>query len=130
MSVEVKRRITKQRKLVLETLRANPVHPTAEYIYNQLKIDHPGISLGTVYRNLNVLYELGEISIVPGNFQCDHFDGVAEPHYHFICNKCGQIFDLDMPYIPSIDSVAQDTSNFTIDSHNIIFSGCCKDCKE
>ena len=128
MSVKVSRRITKQRQLVFNTLVNNPVHPTADYIYNQLKPDYPEISLGTVYRNLSVLYEQGKISIVPGNFQSDRFDGVPEPHYHFICNSCGEIFDMDIPYIDVLDDKAKNSLGFKVESHNLTFNGYCQNC--
>jgi len=132
MSVKVisGRRTTKQRQLVLETLKNNTVHPTAEFIYNKLKAEYPEISLGTVYRNLSVLHEQGEISIVPGNFQRDHFDANASPHYHFVCNICESIFDMDMPYKKDLDCEAKTNDAFEIESHHTIFFGHCRNCKE
>ena len=88
-------RYSKQRNLVLNILRENPVHPTAEWIFAKAKEEMPGIGVATVYRNLNALVEAGEIERIPGIDGVDRFDGNRMPHYHMKCNECGMLFDLE-----------------------------------
>ncbi len=88
-------RYSKQRNLVLNILRENPVHPTAEWIFEKAREEMPGIGVATVYRNLNALVEAGEIERIPGIDGVDRFDGNHMPHYHMKCNQCGKLFDLE-----------------------------------
>lgn len=124
----VTRRLTKQRKLVFDTLMNTKKHPTAEEIYSTLKEEHPEISLGTVYRNLNVLCEQGQVQKIAGEFSCDRFDAMVAPHYHFYCEECGGLFDLDIPYESPMDEKIQNQYHHQVKSHSMIFCGTCCDC--
>ncbi len=88
-------RYSRQRELILEALTANPTHPTADWIYSRLKPEHPALSMGTVYRNLNFLVEQGLVRklSVPG--EADRFDAQPPGHMHFHCRQCGQLYDLE-----------------------------------
>ncbi len=88
-------RYSKQRNLILTILRENPVHPTAEWIFQKAKEVMPGIGIATVYRNLNALVEAGEIDRIPGINGVDRFDGNHMPHYHLKCRCCGTLYDLE-----------------------------------
>ena len=88
-------RYSKQRNLVLNILRENPIHPTAEWIFEKAKEEMPGIGVATVYRNLNALVEVGEIKRIPGVDGVDRFDGNHETHYHMKCKACGNLLDLE-----------------------------------
>ena len=94
--MEKLRRFSRQRQMVLDVVKNRTKHPTADKVYEILKKDHPEISLGTVYRNLNLLAEMGEISRVETSSVKDHFDGNQHPHAHFVCRKCGGVFDLNL----------------------------------
>lgn len=126
----VNRRLTKQRKLVLDTLCSTTKHPTAEEIYNLLKEEHPEISLGTVYRNLNVLCEQGLVQKIAGEFSCDRFDATVTPHYHFYCEECGNLYDLEIPYAEELDQKIQGQYKHQVESHSMTFRGTCADCAE
>jgi Fe2+ or Zn2+ uptake regulation protein len=126
--MNISRRFTRQRKVILDTLKATDTHPTAEDVYNRLKKDYPDLSLGTVYRNLNVLCELGEITRVDGNFPSDRFDGNNFPHYHLYCNSCKGILDLPITYASEIDENVRREAKCEIFSHSILFSGICASC--
>ena len=89
-----KTRYSKQRELIYENLKARCDHPTAEAIYSDLKKDNPGLSLGTVYRNLNFLADAKMIRKLDVGQTIVHFDGDISDHYHFICNECNQVFDI------------------------------------
>ena len=80
---------SKQRDAILSFLATRYDHPTAETVYLNIKEEFPNISLGTVYRNLNLLSEIGEIQKISSGVGPDRFDGNPAPHYHFLCKKCG-----------------------------------------
>ena len=123
------RRDTRQRKLVLDVAQRFKIHPTAEEVYQLVQKEHPSISLGTVYRNLNVLVEQGELVRinVPGS---DRFDSRTDPHYHMICRRCGRVFDVEERYMPRIHEQAGKHSVHRIEGHTILFQGICADCQE
>ena len=79
---------SRQREIILETLKKNVVHPTAEYLYGILQEKAPNISLATLYRNLNQLAENGIIKKIDGLEAPSHFDHNTHEHFHFICDKC------------------------------------------
>ncbi|MBI3600601.1 MAG: transcriptional repressor, partial [Nitrospinae bacterium] len=85
------RKYSMQREVILNILRSTKSHPTADWVYEQARRLIPGISLGTVYRNLKILKEDGTISELSfANTFC-RYDGNAEPHYHFTCEKCKRV---------------------------------------
>ena len=87
-------------------------------------------SLGTVYRNLNLLADIGEALRIPTPAGGDRFDGRCEPHYHVVCTNCGKVFDLEMDdsYIQKINEDANACFDGIIESHNTLFHGLCADC--
>jgi Fur family peroxide stress response transcriptional regulator len=105
-------------------------HPTAETVYISIKDEFPNISLGTVYRNLSLLSDLGEIQKIPVSGGADRFDGNPAPHYHFSCRKCGCVMDLDLPLQEQLNELAEQSFSGTIESHTILFSGICPHCKK
>ncbi len=120
---------SKQRECIKKYLETHRTHPTAETVYLDIKQDFPNISLGTVYRNLNLLADMGEISrISPGNGP-DHYDGDSTPHYHFICQKCGKVMDIEMPHQTQLDELASTHFDGAITSHVTHFFGLCPECK-
>lgn len=122
-------RNTTQRALVLETVKDLRCHATADEVYDNIVKKLPNISRGTVYRNLNLLSEMGEIRKVEMTIGADRFDHVCNEHYHAICLKCGRVFDVEMKYINDLDKNIKDTHGFEIKSHDIIFKGICHECK-
>jgi Fur family peroxide stress response transcriptional regulator len=105
-------------------------HPTAENVYTSIKDEFPNISLGTVYRNLSLLSELGEIQKITVNGGADRFDGNPAPHYHFFCRKCGCVMDLPLSVREDLNILAAENFPGIIESHTILFTGVCPDCKE
>jgi Fur family ferric uptake transcriptional regulator len=89
------RRMTSQRKAVLEAVIAHGNHPTADDVFYLVKRRLPGISLSTVYRNLGVLAEQGEISAVRGPCSELHYDHNAHHHGHVYCEVCGSVTDVE-----------------------------------
>lgn len=118
---------SKQREAILKELCSRCDHPTADELYTQLRKELPSISLGTVYRNLSLLNNEGLIrKLACGT--ADHFDGNPNPHYHFCCNHCGRVYDLDMPVHSDLEAEAAKHTDFTIESHSLIFYGKCRNC--
>ena len=124
-------RLTRQKTAILETLRSVESHPTAEWIYQECRKKVPGLSLGTVYRNLNQLRDNGEITeLTFGNGQ-SRFDGRKDKdkHYHFFCTQCEKLVDLHLPLIKTIESKAKSVADCMITGHRLEFHGICSDCK-
>lgn len=87
-------RYSKKREAILAAIRETDCHPSAEWVYQQLRPLHPDLSLGTVYRNLDFFRERGLVQSVGVIRGQERFDGITVPHSHFICNCCGSILDL------------------------------------
>ncbi|MBQ3583863.1 MAG: transcriptional repressor [Lachnospiraceae bacterium] len=119
---------SKQRDAIVEYLMSRKDHPTADKIYHAIREDFPNISLGTVYRNLTLLAELGMIQKVSCGDSSEHFDGNPMPHNHFICTNCGNVIDLEMENIDFVDTLAAKHFNGTVTGHNIYFQGICENC--
>lgn len=119
---------SRQREAIKNFLMTRKDHPTAETVYFHVKEDFPNISLGTVYRNLGLLADLGEIQKIPAKDGGDRFDGNAEPHYHFFCTECGCVMDLDMEPMKEIDALADKSFSGVIEGHTAEFYGKCPDC--
>ena len=124
------KRNTIQRTLVFETVNKLQNHATADEIYDAIISEHPNISRATVYRNLNLLSEMGEIRKleIPGG--PDRFDHCVDNHCHVKCERCGRLFDVDMDYISGLESNIRDTRGFDFTGYDIIFRGICHDCKK
>lgn len=120
---------SKQREAIVAFLMTRKDHPNADTIYMDIKKEFPNISLGTVYRNLSLLSDRGEILKLTYEGGADRYDGNVDPHYHFICQECGEIIDMDME---SIDQKVRDIAgeNFPgqINQSVIYFKGICKNC--
>lgn len=119
---------SRQREAIRSFLMSRRDHPTAETVYENVRLMYPRISLGTVYRNLTLLVECGEAVKLTSTDGLDHFDGNTSPHYHFICNKCHRISDMDFPRMDFINEAAGKTFTGRIDGHVTYFYGVCSEC--
>jgi len=90
--------------------------------------ENPNISLGTVYRNLTLLADIGEIQRLRLGDGVDHFDADTSPHYHFVCTQCGSVIDLEMESIEQINDIAGMNFNGQIAGHVTYFYGTCEEC--
>ncbi len=122
-------RKSKQKEVILKVLKGNNSHPTAEGIYGQVKRKIPHISLGTVYRNLRLLKQGGDIVELDIAGTLSRFDGNTRPHYHFRCEQCERIFDADEPVDKAIDSRVAQRTGFTVTHHRLEFRGVCCHCR-
>lgn len=126
------RRNSKQRTLVLDVLKASHEHPNAEEVYLAVKQHLPDISLGTVYRNLNLLEEMGQIIRIQTGIGGDRFDAVTRMHPHLICTECGGVSDLDCQIDKETELLRQalQTSGAQIQDVQIRAWGICGRCRE
>ena len=121
---------SKQREMIKDFLMSRHDHPTADVVYMNVRQQNPNISLGTVYRNLTLLADLGEIQRLRLGDGVDHFDADISRHYHFICNHCGCVKDIELPYSNAMDQQASETFDGVIMRHNLLFEGLCKECAQ
>ncbi len=121
---------SKQREIIHKTLENNVIHPTAEQLYEILQKDEPTISLGTVYRNLNKLADNGIVKKIDGLETASHFDHNTHAHYHFICNKCKQVYDVPAEVAPDLVTQTETKTGFVLQGHDINFNGICRTCIE
>lgn len=122
------RRHSRQREQIKTFLKTRKDHPTADTVYKNVRNQIPRISLGTVYRNLTLLAEDGEISRLSVGGGIDRFDADTSPHYHFVCQKCGQVQDLQMDSIENITDIASKNFQGHIAGHVTYFYGVCCSC--
>jgi Fur family peroxide stress response transcriptional regulator len=119
---------SKQREKILELLRSTGSHPTASWLYDRLKKEFPDLSMGTVYRNLNILIEQGLVRKIEFGSTFDRYDANINPHYHFICERCGAIIDLNLPMYEEINKRVEETTSLKAKRHRIEFFGLCDNC--
>lgn len=119
---------TIQRSLVLKTVKELQFHATADEVYDTIVKKHSDISRGTVYRNLNLLSDIGEIRKLEMPSGADRFDHICHEHYHTRCIKCGRVFDVEMDFIADLETNIKDTHGFKFTGHDIIFKGICPEC--
>ena len=123
------RRNTIQRSLVLEAVNKLHCHASADEVYKEIIKEHPRISRATVYRNLNLLSQMGEIRRleIPGGPDC--FDHRCHNHCHVKCALCGHVFDVDMDFVGGLESGIRDAHGFDFTGYDILFHGICPECK-
>lgn len=119
---------SRQREAIVNILKNTTCHPTAQYVYDEVRKSIPNISLGTVYRNLSNLKEEGKILAFKAVNGTEHFDGNIMPHSHFCCGKCFSIFDLFKLNYSSIESELFEELNQNIKLNNSLFYGVCENC--
>ncbi|MEW5794743.1 MAG: transcriptional repressor [Candidatus Zixiibacteriota bacterium] len=122
------RRNTLQRKIILEEVRGSLEHPTAAEVHAEVRKRIPHISLGTVYRNLDLLSQEGLIRKLEPNGREARFDGILTPHYHLRCRVCGRIEDVLDPVTVRVDGGIDEPSGWQVLIPQVEFAGLCPDC--
>ncbi len=125
----MKYRDTKQRQRILQLLRSTHMHPTADWLFTEMKKEFTRVSLGTIYRNLTILNRQGLINKIHSNSTFDRFEANTGPHYHAICEKCGKTEDLEMPILLELNERVRTQTDFWVRHHRIEFYGKCSECK-
>ncbi|MDR1699928.1 MAG: transcriptional repressor [Lachnoclostridium sp.] len=122
------KRLTVQRQLILDSVKELNKHATAEQVYEDVNKKYPTISKATVYRNLRQMAESGELLNIGSFLGSAHYDHNCHMHYHFICKKCGKVYDVNEFY-PDINDRITDMDGFDVKHHNLTFYGLCPNCK-
>lgn len=120
---------TKQKEAILKVLRGTRSHPTADWVYNEVRQEIPNISLGTVYRNLKSLSERGEILELDLSGTLSRYDAFTHDHYHFRCHQCGRVFDINEPVDRKLDKKVAKKTGFEVTHHRLEFCGLCGECQ-
>ena len=121
---------TVQRRIIVEELFKMETHPTAEQVYFIVKERLPNISLGTVYRNLQTLEELGVIDKVVFRTQSEaRYEIHKDPHYHIICQDCSVVKDLGSFRSVSLEPTAEKMTGFEVLTHEVVVYGLCPNCR-
>ena len=123
-------RITPQRLAILKILSVSDDHPSVERIHEQVKPDFPTTSLATVYKNISMLKDLGEVLELNFGAGSSRYDGnKPQPHPHLICTKCKKILDPDLASLKDVSLELIEETGFKISSHRLDFFGICPDCQ-
>lgn len=123
-------RYSKQRELVLQKVEQLCDHPTAEEIFDLAARECPGLSLGTVYRNLNLLCENGRLLKVPIPGASDRFDHTLVDHAHAYCTQCGSVTDVLPEALPLLQDALREGSGFQVRQMNLVLEGICPECQK
>jgi Fur family peroxide stress response transcriptional regulator len=121
-------RYSRQRERALELLQDTQAHPTANWLFDRLRKEFPRLSIGTVYRNIGILIEQGLLSRLAFGNTFDRLDANMQPHYHFLCDQCDAIIDLDLPIDRTIDAWLDKAKGFLVRRHDLEFRGLCPRC--
>ena len=122
-------RYSKKREALLQAIQDTDSHPSAEWLYQTLKPQHPDLSLGTVYRNLLFFQEQGTIKSVGVVNGQERFDGHTHPHAHFVCSQCGCVSDLHgLKLAEDLEETVSQQYHLTVERHELTFYGKCQTC--
>ena len=123
-----KRNFSSKRNAIYEAVCSTDTHPSAKWVYEKLKPDIPDLSLGTVYRNISLFKNEGKIAVICNVNGEERIDGNTRPHPHFVCNKCGNVYDVG--HLQSqVEHISELTNaGFLVESKYIIYYGKCPNC--
>ena len=121
-------RQTFQKTLTLDAVKALKNHPTADQVYAYVAEKYPEISRATIYRNLNQLSECGEIHRVKNPCGADRFEALLTPHFHFICQSCNNLINVEIEHSENLIERCQDKIGGMVNEEHIFFGGICKNC--
>ena len=123
-------RNTLQKDIILKAVNRLHNHPTAEMVYEEVIREYPRVIKATVYRNLNQMAQQGQILRIQISNSADRYDFNIAGHYHLKCTGCGQVYDMDVPYMSQLNELDLSGQGFIIEDHNIIFQGKCPNCSQ
>ena len=126
--MEKKLRYSRQRELIYQYLLTSKEHPSAETVYNDLKTEMPELSLGTVYRNLKLLEELGKVRRVTSFQGSERYDACCGDHVHFLCQSCGMLHDIPNINAEAIRAAITLDDGYRLNKLDLTITGICPDC--
>lgn len=121
---------TRQQEAIITVLRSTTSHPTAAWIYDEVRKEIPHISLGTIHRNLRQLAAQGKIGEIRVSGGCKRFDANTDIHYHFLCDQCGTVFDLHEIVAKTPEWLISQGEELKISKHQLELRGLCRECRE
>jgi Fe2+ or Zn2+ uptake regulation protein len=125
------RRLTPQRRLILQVLEESNGHPDADALYDQVKTRDPNVSLATVYRTLAVLREIGLVEEHRLGQDHGHYEAVhQEPHYHFTCLRCGKVIEFGTALVAQIEQELYEREGVRATSTHLHVNGYCAQCRD
>ena len=122
------RKYSKQKEAIRTYLTGRTDHPCAEQIYTAVKEMSPTVSLGTVYRNLGILVEDGELARISCGDGSEHYDPRTDMHGHFYCTACGELTDVETPGMPGMKSKISKAYGADVGAAMVVFNGVCGKC--
>jgi len=129
VSVQPAFRMTAQRRVILRELKRVVTHPTADEIYLMVRKIIPRISLGTVYRNLEILTDMELVQKIECAGNQRRYDGNPDPHHHIRCIRCGRVGDVEDDVIENFSFSAEKIPSWEVRDHRVIFLGICPPCR-
>ena len=126
--MEQTRRHSKKRDAILSVIRGTKLHPSADWIYEQIRTVYPDISLGTVYRNLSLFRDDGLVRVVTVVNGTERYDANVHPHPHFACRQCGAVIDITVDF--SMAAAQLSAEGFQVENCDITYHGLCPSCKK
>lgn len=126
----MKKRNTKQKQLIMDTLLEDKSHPTIHELYKKIISKESGIGQATVYRNIGQMVEEGKVRKIPTPNGLDRYDAFLDDHCHLSCQMCGKLFDLFDPELSKFISKLEKEHHVQINQHSILFEGICEECKK
>ena len=121
-------RMTESRKAILSALSNVKAHPTADEVYLMVRRDVPNVSLGTVYRNLDILAKRGLIRALATAGEPRRYDGMLEEHHHIVCEVCGRIDDVEVGDTEPLEELVVDCEGYEVHGYTLCFAGVCREC--
>ena len=123
------RNYSRKREAILAKIRSTKIHPTADWVFQELRGEHPDLSLATVYRNIALFREEGSVVSVGTVNGQERFDGSVHPHGHFVCRQCQAVIDIGTPTDqPGITDYLENTQKFQVDRVDLTAHGLCETC--
>ncbi len=119
---------SRQRENILKLLQSTDKHPTASWIYYELKPEFSNLSLGTVYRNINILLDQNLVQKIEAGSSFDRYDANTKLHYHFICRKCKVVEDIPVGVFEYLNQEISAATDYRVESHRLDFYGFCPSC--
>lgn len=120
-------RYSHQRELIMREVASRNDHPTAEQICTSLRSECPRLSLGTVYRDLNTLVEIGKVRRVSIPGEADRFDGDMNEHQHLYCRVCHKVESLDIPSA-GLKDLIDNCQGIKVEDYTLTVFGLCSEC--
>ncbi|MBN2019713.1 MAG: transcriptional repressor [Sedimentisphaerales bacterium] len=120
--------ITPQRVAIYSVLIGNQAHPSAETIYNRVKITFPDISIDTIYRTLSTFSNMGLVDEVEGYGEVKRYDPELKQHHHFRCKKCNKIVDFHEKSFDNLKIPKAIKEKFSVSNIKVVAEGLCDEC--